>query len=143
MGIRGIDALKPEERTYIRVLVTGSRDWSNVDEVYEAMASAEICWEHSDCGHVYVLVSGHCPTGADAIAEKLAKQRGWELELHPADWAKHDKRAGYIRNAEMVKLGADVCLAFIKNESKGATMTADLAQKAGINTIIYRENNGD
>ena len=117
----------------MRILVTGSRDWDDEDRILDALAREYHCWEHDDCwGEEYVVVSGACPTGADRLAEEHAKRLGWEVELHPADWNTHGKKAGFLRNAEMVNLGADVCLAFIKNNSKGATMTADLAEKAGI-----------
>lgn len=114
-----------------RILITGSRTWENTDAILEAID------EHG--GDYAVVVSGHCPLGVDAMAEDAARGLGMDLEIHPADWNTHGKRAGFLRNAEMVNLGADVCLAFIRDESKGATMTANLAQKAGIPTIIYRE----
>ena len=114
-----------------RLLVTGSRDWTDKATIYSAISNAAIPpWG-------WTLVSGACPTGADRIAEGFAEGLGMVVERHPADWDQHGKRAGFLRNAAMVQLGADVCLAFIKSASKGATMTANLAEKAGIQTARF------
>ena len=114
-----------------RVLVTGSRDWDAPEIVEAALAWA-----------VYqkvpaVIVHGACRTGADAIASRWTRQHrviGLSEELHPALWGNHGRAAGPRRNAEMVRLGADICLAFIRNGSCGASHTAQLAENAGIPT---------
>jgi hypothetical protein len=127
------------ERYILRILITGSRDWTDVRRIHFAL---EDFWVRANTPKGIILVSGACPTGADKIAEDYVGNRWGDLERHPADWTTHGKRAGFIRNSEMIKLGADICLAFIKNESKGATHTANLAEKAGILTVRYIEKEG-
>lgn len=112
-----------------RVLVTGSRDWN--DELAIVGALQDIAAEHPADGEL-ILVHGACPTGADAIANNWAVKYGCLIEAHPAAWWKYGRIAGPRRNTEMVEAGADVCLAFIRNGSRGATHCADTAERAGI-----------
>lgn len=124
----------------MRILVTGSRDWPNDLFIGETLLAAQKDFPYrTDASPPkrMVLVSGACPTGADAAAEHYARMWNWYIDLYPADWVKYGRAAGFRRNAEMVSLGADMCLAFIKDESKGATHTADLAEKAGIPTLRF------
>jgi hypothetical protein len=127
----------PFETKVVRVLVTGSRDWRKRRIVYGALSRIVTSMGQGRL----VVVHGKCPTGADAIADEWAKVV-WaaEPEPHRAEWEKYGKPAGFIRNQEMVDLGADVCLAFIRNGSKGATHCADRAEKAGIPVERYYDD---
>lgn len=113
-----------------RVLITGSRGWTDTAVIRAALAEV---WDRKT-----VLVSGACPRGADALCEACWNHWGGQVQRHPAQWHRHGRRAGFVRNAAMVNAGAEVCLAFILNESPGASHTAALAQRAGIPTTIYR-----
>lgn len=122
-----------------RVLVTGSRDWHDIAAVRAALADvlASLPPEQP-----LVVVHGDCQTGADVMAKAWALTTftdactdDWERvtqEAHPAAWHLHGRQAGPIRNASMVKRGAAVCLAFIRDGSRGASHTARLAEEAGI-----------
>ena len=121
----------------MRILVTGSRDWDQPDVIARALLDEWLNAERPNLKDV-VLVEGACPTGADAMAKVVALRQKMTVEPHPADWNKYGRRAGFARNQEMVSLGANVCLAFIRNESRGATMTARLAEKAGIPVKYWR-----
>jgi hypothetical protein len=131
----------------VRVLVTGSRDWQDRLAVYRALN--EVCNEHGlnyppdEHGNTMpdpekiTVVHGACPTGADLWADEWCISNFFEAERYHAEWNRFGKRAGFLRNAQMVEDGADLCLAFIKNESKGASMTARLAEQAGIKTVRF------
>lgn len=142
-----------------RVLVTGSRAWADEQTIRDAIAAVV-----SACGpENVVIVHGACPSGADAIADRIATAwAGLHIERHPAEWDQctpncpetptHRRRklqgdtdhpgqldsycpgAGPRRNTKMVTLGAGICLAFIISGSRGASHTANVAERAGIPT---------
>lgn len=123
-----------------RILVTGSRDWDDERTLFVALQDALTDAWISNPDEDVVIVHGHCPTGADALAHKWATEvenAYVEVEAHPADWEKHGKAAGPIRNQQMVDLGANVCLAFPKATSRGTRHCMSAAEKAGIPVRIY------
>jgi hypothetical protein len=110
-----------------RLLITGSRAWSDAQVIEREFA---VVAEHE--GANVVLVSGGA-RGADSICEEVARKYGWEIEQYLPDWS-IGKKAGFVRNRTMVDSGADFCLAFIKDDSAGASMTARIAREAKIPT---------
>lgn len=76
------------------VLVTGSRDWGDVDAVVAALSKAD----------PELLVHGACPSGADRIAAEWAIDAKVPALTFPALWGECGKAAGPIRNSEMVGL---------------------------------------
>lgn len=113
--------------TIRRILVTGSRDWDD-----DPLLCIQLGFAIQDLGGDVTVVHGACPSGADKTADTWCRNHGIPVERHPADWRWHGRAAGPIRNAEMVAAGADLCLAFIKDGSRGATHCAHLAEAAGI-----------
>jgi hypothetical protein len=121
----------------MRILITGSRDWGDLASIRNAILSESMKTRDN-----VVIVHGGA-RGADYLAGRVADELKLDVEVYKADWDTYGKRAGYIRNDKMVNLGADICLAFIRNESKGATMCAELAEKAGIPVKVWRYNEYD
>lgn len=130
----------------MRILITGSRDWDNAKSVYSRIVEAISSWldEHSEIDRTQPLnwvtiVHGDCSTGADKIADIFSRTiLKKDAEKYPADWKMLGKSAGFKRNRRMVNTSPDVCLAFIRNNSKGSTGCRDLAKQAGIPTETFR-----
>jgi hypothetical protein len=129
----------------IRILITGSRTWTNTEKFNDALEL--IRRQHPDTSR-WVIVHGDCPEGADMLADAWARVRGIATDPHPAQWrvdGAYNAAAGFERNTEMVEAGADVCLAFLKpcvkrncrkgpaiHGSHGTTHCAQEAKDAGI-----------
>lgn len=116
-----------------RILVCGSRFWSDRDLIREKLA-----WFYEPEAHV-VVVHG-CAKGADTIAGEEAARLGFEVEEHPAVWSAYGRRAGIVRNEEMAALGATRLLAFWDGRSRGTRDMIERAKAHGIPvTIVYEE----
>jgi hypothetical protein len=121
-----------------RILVTGSRDWTDRDTIRTALVNAWI-----DLGRPMTanLVQGECHLGgADQIAAEIWRGWGFPVEGHPAEMGPNGHVLGPKRNAHMVSLGADVCLAFPLPSSRGTRNCMRLAREAGIPVKVYEEH---
>lgn len=144
MHVQPVRFLKPSDKVkQYRILITGSRDWQDENRLRRAIIDAvtRVCEERGEYGPTdwVTIVHGACPKGADRMADDLAELCNWNVERHPANWNRYRSAAGFIRNQEMVDLGADICLAFIHKQSRGATHCYEAARKAGIEVERYRE----
>jgi len=121
-----------------RILVTGSRYYTDSATV-EAMLR-EALGTH-DPSQV-ILIHGDAP-GLDRLAAAVAVRLGMTVESRPADWARHGRAAGPIRNREMVALGADMCLAFPLGGSQGTWDCVSVCRQAGIPVRVIGGNQAD
>ena len=107
-----------------RVIIAGSRgfnDYNLLEEKCDFLLSEKVKT------HDIVIVSGTA-RGADKLGERYARERGYELEAHPADWDKYGKSAGYRRNQEMAEV-ADAVICFWDGTSKGTKHMIDIAKE--------------
>lgn len=90
----------------------------------------------SEIGRKLVIIQGEA-NGADSWAKEWAKKNKIETLDFPADWKKHGKSAGFIRNAEMLKEGKpDLVVAFAGGV--GTKMMCELAEKANVTVKKYQ-----
>jgi hypothetical protein len=120
----------------MRILVTGSRNWNDLDAIREAILAATIGYRYEN-----VTIVHGAANGADTIASQIADKLHMNQEAYPADWKEYGRAAGPLRNQEMVDLGADLCLAFLQEGSKGTADCIKRARRARIPVTIYKEKN--
>ena len=109
------------------ILACGSRDWDNQEIVRAALQELD---ESS------VVVSG-AARGADSIAADLAREMGLEVWEFAADWEAYGKRAGMMRNLQMLDQNPDQVWAFWDGQSRGTAHTVRAARKRGIQVRIW------
>jgi YspA, cpYpsA-related SLOG family len=112
----------------VRLLVCGGRAFMERERAFSILDTF-----HS-LTPVGLLIEGGAK-GADAIAREWAAHHGISCVTFKADWTKHGRSAGPIRNREMLELGKpSAAIAF-----PGGSGTADmvkLLRKANIPTNV-------
>lgn len=99
------------------VLVCGGRNYRDVKSVFASL-------DGLSPGPSLIIHGG--ATGADSCAGEWARKRGVECKVYYADWHKHGRAAGPIRNQKMIDHGKpEVVMAF-----PGGIGTADMVRRA-------------
>jgi hypothetical protein len=110
------------------LLVCGGRDYSDKHTLWVTLNGCV-----HDRGVIRVIAGG--AKGADTLAEEWAKIQEIECVVYHADWAKHGRAAGPIRNQQMLDDSKpNLVVAF-----PGGRGTADMvrrARAAGIEVIL-------
>jgi hypothetical protein len=130
----------PAEKYVHKILVTGDREWSDITRVVEELKGYR---------PGTILVHGAC-RGADIICAAVAEALRFEVRPYPADWVKHKKAAGPIRNQQMLDVEnkpeepIDLCLAFHNNiqDSRGTADMLDRVVKAGVPWKLCTSSDG-
>lgn len=76
---------------------------------------------------ITVIVSGGA-RGADSMGERWAKENDIETIIFYPNWDKYGKKAGFIRNEDIIK-NSDVVVACWNKISKGTEHSIKLAKK--------------
>lgn len=106
----------------MKVGVVGSRGFNNYDMVRKELNQL------SDV--IDLIVSGGAK-GADSLGEKWAIENGKQTLIFKPDWAKYGKRAGFLRNEDIVK-NSDYVIAFWDGVSPGTKNSINLCEKFNI-----------
>src|ERR1700743_1331391 len=103
----------------MKIAVTGGRDYCNKARVYQVLDAAV-----DRLGMTFLMQGG--ADGADYLAWQWTDERGFPCGSFPADWSKHGKKAGPIRNQRMIDEGKpEIVIAF-----PGGKGTQDMIARA-------------
>lgn len=115
-----------------RVIIAGCRDFND----YELLKEKCDDFLHDEKKEDVVIISGHA-SGADALGERYAQERGFQLETFPADWKAHGRAAGPIRNARMAS-AANALIAFWDGKSRGTKNMIETAKNHNLKVVVVR-----
>jgi hypothetical protein len=96
--------------------IIGSRR-RNTESDYRATLSAFLS-VYKNVGDT--IVSGGCRSGGDRFAEIIAKTRNIPILIHPANWARYGRSAGFQRNT-LIARDSDTLIACVAEDRTGGT----------------------
>jgi len=116
-----------------RIIVPGTRSFENYTLMCEVLDKVLPKY-----GDDIEIVSGHAE-GADKLGERYASEHNIKCAVFPADWKSHGRKAGPMRNSQMIEYASKqdpAVIAFWDAKSHGTLDTLVKAQRAGIETMV-------
>lgn len=113
-----------------QVIVAGSRGFSD-----QALMDTKL--DHYFAGLKPTAIISGGARGADSMGEAYAKSRDIPVLRFPAQWDKYGRRAGYLRNAQMLEV-ADALVAFWDGSSRGTKHMIDISKAKGIQVRVVK-----
>lgn len=121
----------------VKIVIAGSRTITDERPVWERIDA----WlEGKSILPESVEVYCGCAKGADMIGLRWAESRGAQIRRFPADWERHGRAAGMLRNLDMVQAKPDWVLVFVDkplDESRGSAHMVAAAREAGIHGSVW------
>lgn len=130
MPSRDVKLAKLQAPEY-RVMVCGPRDFPSKFRVYCVVFP--LCIRLFNEGYNTTVVYGGAK-GVDTYAALAAKAAGANTELHLPDWDRYKKRAGLVRNDEMLDSGLNLVVAI--GYGRGTAHAIKGAQERGIELML-------
>lgn len=113
----------------MKVLVCGSREFKDEDLLNRTL-------EGIDKSRGITEIIHGAAKGADTLSGLYARSRGIPVHEQPALWNTYGRRAGPIRNHEMLKLRPDLVVGFLSKDSRGTKHMLEISDRAGVETIV-------
>ena len=111
----------------MKVLVCGGRNFDDVEFLDETLDAY-----HEQFVFTKLIHGG--ADGADTLAGDWAHSRGVQKKVYRANWGKHGRAAGPIRNQQMLdEEHPDLVIAF--EGGNGTAHMVSIAKKAGVKVI--------
>ena len=117
----------------MRVIIAGSRDYSNREELYSIMDKLLSKEDRADI----TIICG-CARGADMLGAHYGLDRKYNIEFFTADWDGLGKKAGPIRNTQMAE-SATACVVFWDGQSRGSKHMMDTAKAKGLIVRVVQD----
>lgn len=117
----------------MKIAIVGTRNFSRLDLVKTQLS---IIYTKFGTDNITIVSGG--ARGPDKEAEEIAKTFGFKIEVYKADWDKHGKSAGFLRNTTIVE-NSDIIIAFWDGKSNGTRDTINKTIDAGKPLRVYNE----
>ena len=116
----------------MKLAIIGSRGFTDYDFLKKSVTHF---LKHNSLACTHIVSGG--AKGADTLGHRFAMEHQLEMIVFKPDWKRFGKRAGYIRNTDIIE-NSDIVIAFWDGISPGTKDSIDKALNLNKQVIIKK-----